>query len=330
MGAAGSSRVLVARIAQGVMAACPAGWQRAQVRYRQVGARLEYDGAAVDADGGELPVTVPDDVAELFGELRRQHGAETGPWFSARVRVAHPDRFALDTDVEEPQFRQAAPELADYVADAAALPWPDATRPAWLRELLDAEGVAEQGRRALRSLGASPAAIAFGSTPAGESGWVVRRDSGAWWAGRAAEPPLGFPDARAAAAYAVGQVALSLPAEEVVDADGRIDALPGDPPLSLFQDLRRLRLQPGTLLDRLGRAEGNVTYLAGTPLPMRSLPPELVRQSSTVYRVCRPVEALFGEAIAWFGQPGGGTACVLPRSVRELLAAGVLVPEVAA
>ena len=40
--------------------------------------------------------------------------------------------------------------------------------------------------------------------------------------------------------------------------------------------------------------------------------------------VRRPVEVLAGTAVPWFGQPGGGTALVLPEPAAALLAAGVL------
>lgn len=334
MAADESSRVLVARIAQAMMGACPAGWQRAQVCWRQVGRRLEYEGAAVGAEGAEVALSVPAEVVGLFGELRyQQYSARTGPWFSARVRLAHPDRFALDTDAGEPQFNGVPIEVADYVHDVAALPRSEAARPQWLRGILDAEGVAQQVERALHTLKVSTATVVFRNSSAPDlpaDGWVVSRNAGRWWARSSVGQPQDFGTARAAAAYAVGHVALltvrptSTSTDEVFRAGLRIDALAGEPPLTLFRDLRLLVVRAGTLLDRLGTPEGNVTYLAGTPSPMRSLPPHLLQQRSTVYRVRRPVEALVGEAVAWFGQPGGGTAFVLPRSLDELLRAGVL------
>jgi hypothetical protein len=44
-----------------------------------------------------------------------------------------------------------------------------------------------------------------------------------------------------------------------------------------------------------------------------------------VYRLQQPVQALAGVAVPWFGQPGGGTAYLLPKSIDELLADGTLV-----
>lgn len=331
MGADESSRVLIARIAQAMMVACPAGWLRAQVRYRAVGPRTEYESVAVDTAGRECVVPVPAEVLALFAELRRrQHCAETGPWFSARVRLAHPDRFALDTDAEEPQFRDDPPEVTDYAEDVAALPWPEDACPPWLRAVLDAVDVAQQVRGALTRLGAPTEVVTFSNAAAPGPSWVVARNTGGWWARGGTEQAQEFATARAAAAFAVGQVALlavarqPVPVAEVFRATHRIDALAGEPPLTLYRGLHMVVLPSGTMLDRLGAPRGNVTYLAGTPFPMRSLPPELGQQPCSSYRVGQPVEVLVGEAVAWFGQPGGGTAFVLPASVAELLQVGVL------
>jgi len=320
-----ASTVLVARIAQEVLAVCPAGWQRAQVRWRQVGTLQEHDAAAINADGHEVALSVPGEVLELFHTLRcEQRSATAEPWFSARVRLAHPDRFALDTDTAEPQLNDAAPEPADYAQDVAGL---DRTGlPPWLVDVLDAAALSAQLSRILSTVNGMPGAVHFGD-PAPGDGWTISRRYGRWQVRGAARDAVEFGAARDAVAYAVGHVVLSATRasrEEVFRTAQRIDALPGDPPLTLFRHLRQLVVQPGTLLDRLGTPQGNVTYLADTPFPMRSLPSELMQQPYTVYRVRRPVEALMGEAVAWFGQPGGGSACVLPASIERLLAVGVL------
>lgn len=319
------STVLVARIAQEVLAVCPAGWQRAQVRWRQVGTLQEHDAVAINADGHEVALSVPGEVLELFHTLRcEQRSVTAEPWFSARVRLAHPDRFALDTDTAEPQLNDAAPEPADYAQDVAGL---DRTGlPPWLVDVLDAAALSAQLSRILSTVDGMPGAVHFGD-PAPGDGWTISRRYGRWQVRGAARDAVEFGAARDAVAYAVGHVVLSATRasrEEVFRTAQRIDALPGDPPLTLFRHLRQLVVQPGTLLDRLGTPQGNVTYLADTPFPMRSLPSELMQQPYTVYRVRRPVEALMGEAVAWFGQPGGGSACVLPASIERLLAVGVL------
>lgn len=320
-----ASTVLVARIAQEVLAVCPAGWQRAQVRWRQVGTLQEHDAAAINADGHEVALSVPGEVLELFHTLRcEQRSVTAEPWFSARVRLAHPDRFALDTDTAEPQLNDVAPEPADYARDVAGL---DRTGlPPWLVDVLDAAALSAQLSRILSTVDGMPGAVHFGDAAPGD-GWTISRRYGRWQVRGAARDAVEFGAARDAVAYAVGHVVLSATRasrEEVFRTAQRIDALPGDPPLTLFRHLRQLVVQPGTLLDRLGTPQGNVTYLADTPFPMRSLPSELMQQPYTVYRVRRPVEALMGEAVAWFGQPGGGSACVLPASIERLLAVGVL------
>lgn len=320
-----ASTVLVARIAQEVLAVCPAGWQRAQVRWRQVGTLQEHDAAAINADGHEVALSVPGEVLELFHTLRcEQRSVTAEPWFSARVRLAHPDRFALDTDTAEPQLNDAAPEPADYARDVAGL---DRTGlPPWLVDVLDAAALSAQLSRILSTVDGMPGVVHFGDAAPGD-GWTISRRYGRWQVRGAARDAVEFGAARDAVAYAVGHVVLSATRasrEEVFRTAQRIDALPGDPPLTLFRHLRQLVVQPGTLLDRLGTPQGNVTYLADTPFPMRSLPSELMQQPYTVYRVRRPVEALMGEAVAWFGQPGGGSACVLPASIERLLAVGVL------
>ncbi|MDQ2723733.1 MAG: glycohydrolase toxin TNT-related protein, partial [Actinomycetota bacterium] len=246
---------------------------------------------------------------------------------------AYPDRFVLDTDTAEPQMNDVAPEPADYAQDVAGL---DRTGlPPWLVDVLDAAALSAQLSRILSTVDCVPGAVHFGDA-APDDGWTISRRSGRWQvrgAARdavefgAARDAVEFGAARDAVAYALGHVVLSTTqasGEEVFRTGQRIDPLPGDPPLTLFRDLRQLVVQPGTLLDRLGTPQGNVTYLADTPFPMRSLPAELMQQPYSVYRVHRPVEALMGEAVAWFGQPGGGSACVLPASIERLLAVRVL------
>ncbi|MQA61402.1 MAG: DUF4237 domain-containing protein [Actinophytocola sp.] len=104
-----------------------------------------------------------------------------------------------------------------------------------------------------------------------------------------------------------------------------IQPLPGEPPLTLFRGKQLEDLPLGSELDRFGGPDGNLTYVAGTPYEERSLVPEWVHRPYHVYRVQRPIEVLSGVAIPWFNQPGGGSAYVLPASIEELLADGVLI-----
>ncbi|GAA3842358.1 TNT domain-containing protein [Saccharothrix violaceirubra] len=112
-----------------------------------------------------------------------------------------------------------------------------------------------------------------------------------------------------------------IPVRPVVD----IQPLPDEPPLSLFRDREPVLLEAGVELDRFGSEEGNLTYAAGTMFGNRSLPPDWLNRRYHVYRVQRPVPALKGVAVPWFGQVGGGTGYFLNRPVRDLLADGSLV-----
>jgi hypothetical protein len=135
-----------------------------------------------------------------------------------------------------------------------------------------------------------------------------------------AAPPASVPPASVPSA----PTAPSAPAAPVADRGGPIEPLLGEPPLTLYQDLRETSLPPGTEIDRVGGPEGNVTYAAGTDWSRRSLPAEWAARPRRVYRVMRPVRALTGVAIPWFDQPGGGTAHILPASVAALVADGSL------
>lgn len=101
--------------------------------------------------------------------------------------------------------------------------------------------------------------------------------------------------------------------------------LAGDPPTTLYTGHRLTLLTPGTEVDRFGDQLGNTVYAARTRYPHRSLPPDYVEREYRVYRVRDPLRALTGTAIPWFGQPGGGTAYLLPRPIADLLREGALV-----
>jgi hypothetical protein len=107
--------------------------------------------------------------------------------------------------------------------------------------------------------------------------------------------------------------------------DWPIQPLYGEPPLTLFRGKRIIEMQPGTEIDRFGDGDGNLTYMVGTPFPLRSLVPDWVNRSYHTYRVQQAFEALTGVAIPWFEQPGGGTAFLLPHAVEDMLEDGYLV-----
>jgi len=77
-------------------------------------------------------------------------------------------------------------------------------------------------------------------------------------------------------------------------------------------------------VDRTGDPTGNLTYAARTLYPNRSLPQDHLARPYHAYRVERLLPAIRGIAVPWFGQPGGGTGYLLPRSIGDLLADGSL------
>ncbi|GAB2758374.1 hypothetical protein GCM10027174_38310 [Salinifilum aidingensis] len=84
-------------------------------------------------------------------------------------------------------------------------------------------------------------------------------------------------------------------------------------------------LPEGAEVDLLGTPVRRLVFAAGTPFAERAQPPEYRGRSYRRFRVRLAVPVVREEAQAWFGQPGGGTRYVLPRSVVELVASGHLV-----
>jgi hypothetical protein len=184
--------------------------------------------------------------------------------------------------------------------------------------------------RRLEELDADPATYRVGEVA--DDAWCLVHEDDGWsvfWSERGARHnAVTFETADQAAAYLLGTL-LIVPSR--MRRDGRaepdrtpIQPLPGEPPLTLLRDRREVELSPGTVVDRFGAPGGNFVFEARTPYENRSLPPEWVNSGYHVYRVERPLLALTGVAVPWFGQPGGGTAYVLPRSVQDLLADGTL------
>ncbi|PSL54658.1 uncharacterized protein DUF4237 [Saccharothrix carnea] len=104
-----------------------------------------------------------------------------------------------------------------------------------------------------------------------------------------------------------------------------INPMNGEPPLTLFRHKKMVELPAGMEVDRFGEGEGNLVYAAGTPFAQRSLVPSWINRPYHVYRLRRPVEVLTGVAVPWFEQPGGGTAYLMPKTIDDLVADGVLV-----
>ncbi|MFE2750684.1 glycohydrolase toxin TNT-related protein [Actinosynnema sp. NPDC059335] len=104
-----------------------------------------------------------------------------------------------------------------------------------------------------------------------------------------------------------------------------INPMNGEPPLTLFRHKKMVELPAGMEVDRFGEGEGNLVYAAGTPFSQRSLVPSWINRPYHVYRLRRPVEVLTGVAVPWFEQPGGGTAYLMPKTIDDMVADGVLV-----
>jgi hypothetical protein len=83
-------------------------------------------------------------------------------------------------------------------------------------------------------------------------------------------------------------------------------------------------LQPGVRIDRIGGENGLFVSPAGTPVPMRSLPPSSSGKPLNVYEVVKPIDVKAGPTAPYYGQPGLGTQYELPRTVRELIDSGHL------
>ena len=62
------------------------------------------------------------------------------------------------------------------------------------------------------------------------------------------------------------------------------------------------------------------------PFENRSLPPNSINKSYSVYEVQEPINVKSGPASAWFGQAGGGTQYELPSSIDDLITSGKIKP----
>jgi hypothetical protein len=267
---------------------------------------------------------------------------------------SRPESPAPESQPAPPEPEPAEPEPAaaepedDPVPPVADESVPAESRPAPPADEED-EGQALDGVRArLAELGADPLSYSVGAVVA--DAWCMVREDDGWAVFRAVrggrEMTATFPDAERAAAYLIGSLSLvsggmrppggpvtrpdiGAPAtrEEARPArtyEGPIEPLPGEPPLSLFRNVREFELVAGTEIDRVGDPAGNLAYAAGTRYSQRSLPPEWATRPYHVYRLRQSLRVLIGTAVPWFEQPGGGTGYFLPVSVERLLADGVL------
>jgi hypothetical protein len=241
---------------------------------------------------------------------------------------------------EEPVSERPVPE--DLVREEP-VPYVPEPAPAAEREAL--EGI----RARLAEVGVDPLSYSIDSVVAGA--WCMIREGDGWAVFRAErdggrEMGAAFSAAEQAGAYLLGSLLLvpgrmrtseapvTLPdingpamRQETQPArayESPIEPLAGEPPLTLFRNVRELELAAGTEVDRVGDPAGNLTYAAGTHYSQRSLPPEWADRPYHVYRLRQPLRVLIGTAVPWFNQPGGGTGYYLPASIAQLLADGAL------
>ncbi|MEB3368878.1 glycohydrolase toxin TNT-related protein [Saccharopolyspora mangrovi] len=281
----------------------------------------------------DLPQRTPQ-AAELPQRAARepeQSGPSTGgnPLFTANQDAAPPQDPAPQAPqsppTEEPTRFQPAPSM-DRPLPPQAPPSPPAGNPAQ-PQAGGAPGSNPLPKRQPRRDSNAPVPPAAGPAQ-GPAGGAERRPGpgGPGMAGPQRQgPPPGPPRPQGQPPQGQPQAAPNGQPNNGQPPQGQpIQPLNGEPPLTLYRDRRIVMLQPGTELDRFGEPNGNVLYTLRTPYTHRSLPPQWANRTYAAYRVQRPIQALRGTAVAWFEQPGGGTAFVLPAAVSDLIADGTL------
>jgi hypothetical protein len=78
-------------------------------------------------------------------------------------------------------------------------------------------------------------------------------------------------------------------------------------------------LDVGTRIDRYGSPYGKYASPEGTPYYQRSLPPGSDGKPYSIYELTKPLRVQSGTVAPAFGELGGGTQYLLPRSVRGLI-----------
>ena len=113
---------------------------------------------------------------------------------------------------------------------------------------------------------------------------------------------------------------------EVVAAKGSTTALTKFYPANngFLGTAERTFLMPGEQISRYGSGAGKFFSPAGTPLPMRALPPGANTSIFNTYKVLKPFEVQAGKIAPAFGQPGLGTQYLSPVSVDVLLKRGII------
>ena len=82
---------------------------------------------------------------------------------------------------------------------------------------------------------------------------------------------------------------------------------------------RKGRLEPGTIVSRIGKPESPFVSPAGTPLSLRGLPPGHPGTPETLYTVQQPIYVIQGQIAPYNGSPGGAIQWILPDDVSKLV-----------
>ena len=86
----------------------------------------------------------------------------------------------------------------------------------------------------------------------------------------------------------------------------------------------KVKLEPGTLIDRYGYDGGTFVSPKGIPYTERSLPIGTDQKPYTVFEVVKPVEVQAGKIAPWFGEKGGGIQYEFSQKISDLLQQGIL------
>jgi hypothetical protein len=336
------------QIANIVALSVPPDWTQVMLTYRAIGGYTEFPVMVRRAtDGGLYLWEPPREVAELLAELRAaMYHDGRGTWFQAVAHVAQNSSVEYTyTWDDEPAWDGPRP-VAEFPRELAQFPRTGEALPGWLAEATgpaatpaataDPETATKEALRAAEGAAAEleipSAAYRIGEVTDG--GWCLVRDGDGWavFLARGGErlDASTFPTATAAARYFVGHLYLNRttlrgelpPDAKRATAEWPIQPAGGDAGLQMYGGKRLVTLPPGTEMDRYGDPTGNTAYAARTEWPHRSEPDEVREWTYHVYRLRRPVRAVTGTVIAWYDQPGGGTAYVLERPFAELLAEG--------
>lgn len=84
------------------------------------------------------------------------------------------------------------------------------------------------------------------------------------------------------------------------------------------------RIQPGRIVDTFGTTYTRFLYDAGTSIPQRSLPIDLVESGYRRWRVLEPTPVWAGPAAPWFGLPGGANQYFTLMPTVDLVGAGFI------